>query len=194
MAKTTEYLFSEDRSQRSLRRLASPIVFSTETTDRRMSLVEKRKQDDALSVGLRQPHRRSSHDPSGIRRGSALGRFCEDAKPYRLADHCFGAGEMYEKIIIAELLARGLPAKARSPVESYESLTFVELLARKLAAVRALADANAALVAVWPTLPGMMRGLCYEDLEPGPYAAGKLQAGLVALARLFGMAPRNFRD
>lgn len=150
-------------------------------------------RQDALSVGLAQPHRRGSDD---TRLGTPLGRFCaapRGAGSVPLGDHCWHAGERYAEIVRDAKTAQGFDVHGWAPSDNAVfSLTPEQIEARRDLAVSRLREADAVLRAAVPRLPRIMERLCYDQLEPGPYDGDAIIHGLVLLAIEWGLLKAKF--
>jgi len=191
---------------------ADRIVFSTEARgliSHARAVEEDRKAREAaraaeIAAVVAQPHRRGSYDP---KRESALGRFCDDFKPFPLGDHCYRAGVRYAEIIGEAKTAQGFPVPGYEPPERgyweqcakpncdkrdpRSSVCLCSAQARKELALMRLRDADAILAAIFPGLPWQMYRLCFNSLDPAPQESDPLRRGLTALSDAWGFTPKS---
>lgn len=187
--------------KRSLRRLAPTgerVQADPVKVLRSTAVIEARERADALSVALSQPHRAASDDPSDARLSTPLGRFCERAWPgkarRRHRNIMYAAGDGYDRMVRDELVARGLPyigqAGGREDREIGDEYSPQEIEAMRdnvLALTRKLARANVEVRGVHHSAVRIMRAVCYEQQEPGPYDSGIFAHALYRLADHLGL-------
>jgi len=151
-------------------------------TDPRKTVMDRQEaalSAEALVVALSQPHRRD-----GKRAGDALAAYCERM---RLRRECWAAGEQYDREVRAEKAAKGFDVIGQGHVIDPEPLTEEEIEAKNQAAIMSLRAANEELLAVHARCPAAMERLCYNRLPPSPYDEAMLVAGLLGLARHYGL-------
>ena len=158
-------------------------VYSTETPglysgDTALTPQQQAEEAKAKATVLGQPHRRG--DGSRML-ADPLGRL---VKASGWHPTCYDAGLMYGEIVRQCRRAEGhhvigyrFDGCGGEPLED-------ETIDLYRAKVR-IADAE--LRVAMPNLPGIMVDLCYREMEPSPYAVGKIGNGLVRLAVHFGM-------
>ena len=173
------------------------------TTSGTQTPAQEHEREEAIAVALAQPHRQPIITDDGHvicagedrRLENIFGRWCLGHRPYPLADHLYDAGIRYAEVVREEKQARGFNVVARSYGEAYYSgLTQEQIEARKDLAISRRKAADEVLSPIKVRLPQRMESLVYDELWPSPNDEGVLIAGLVALSRKFGFAPRSIRE
>jgi hypothetical protein len=154
--------------------------------------IETAKRREALSATRAQPHRRGDGSPLA---GIPLGRFCKVFWPND-EDHrscMLEAGMTYDRVVRDELVARGLPYIGAAPGrtgDAPEELTSkkIEDLRKDISNLtRKVKDADNAVRCAHPSAPSIIRKVCYEQREWGPYEEGILANALYLLADHLGL-------
>lgn len=189
-------VYSTERMARSLAGYASSNI--AEKADREQRERERRQMTAYVA---NQPHRQGQ---AGEDAGTPLRRFCLRTWPGREREshrHLMrAAGEAYDQIVRDELVARGLPyigqAGGLGGASEDELDEMTEDERRKH--IQAMQDnvwalseklkrANEAARSVSEKAPRILRSVCYEHNEPGPYDAGILGNSLYRIADHLGM-------
>ena len=192
--------------------IKSPIIFSTDAPglakpralysgQSLLSSSELQTEQEIIAVANAQPHRRGVvNHPDHAWKASALGRFVR--MHWHSADgqrEHWLVGERYAQLIDDERIARGLPPRQCSPIETgSETLTDDERKRRRVATHTALEDANDAIREIGPNSIAIraiaaIRRLAWEDRDTGPYADCLVVHGLYKLRVHFERLERRRR-
>lgn len=142
---------------------------------------EKRLKETALVRS--QPHRRSLPDPASDKAHSNLGRFCDF---FGLPIELYWAGEKYREAVntwralnhLEHIKTSDEPGDPMTPDEEAKAAQF----ARKY-----MLDCDKAMWEAGAKAYIGTRAVCIDDCSVSPDLAGKVEDGLIALARHFDM-------
>jgi hypothetical protein len=157
--------------------------------------VEAAQRADAVSVALAQPHRNGELDPLA---GSALGRYClkrwPGAERKDLREARCEAGNRYAQAIDNDRVARGLAPRIFGESAGFGVLSDEQLRARRDLCAQQLAEAEDAMRGVIGRAIGVLRRVCWEDLDVRPTDEDVVFHGLYCLAKHFGLVKRAFHE
>jgi hypothetical protein len=145
----------------------------------------QREQEDIMSVGLAQPHRRGSLEP---RAGEPLFEFCA---AHALAAFCYDAGAQYEQALRQAKAAKGFLVPGLFPGENDGNLSQKQIEAMREASILRERKLSGLLRQIMPRAPAVMERLCFDQLPWSIYDESLIKQCLLALADGLGLIDRG---